>query len=58
MKPNVRVDRVVGHGQVEAVPLGDGRPVGHGGPAQRIDADAQSGGGDDRHVDDGGQVST
>ena len=48
----LRIHDVVRDGQVQAVALGDGRPVGDAGAAERVDAQAQAGPGDGRHVDD------
>ena len=51
-----RVDLVVGDRQVQAVALGDRRPVGDARAAERVDAEAQPAVADRREVDDGGQV--
>ncbi len=51
-----RVDLVVGDGQVQAVALGDGGPVGDARAAERVDAQAQAAVADHGEVDDGGQV--
>src|SRR4029450_13887276 len=51
-----RVDGLVDHLQVEPVAVGDGAPVVDRGPAQGVDAQAQSGAADGVGVDDGGQV--
>ena len=55
-EPELRVDRVVGDRQVEAVPLADRAPVVDRGAAERIDAQPKPGARDGLHVDDRAQV--
>ena len=52
MKPKVGSTRSFVMVSVDAVPLGDGGPVGHRRAAQRVDADAQAASRDGGHVDD------
>ena len=56
-EPELRIHDVVRDGQVQAVSLGDGRPEGDARAAQRIDAEAQAGRRDRRHVDDAVEVA-
>ena len=46
-----RVDLFADHGEIDAVALGDARPVVHAGAAQRVDAHADAGGADRVEVD-------
>ena len=46
-----RIDLLADHGEIDAVALGDARPVMHAGAAQRIDAHADAGGADGVEID-------
>ena len=51
------VDRVVDHGEIELVALGDRRPVVHARAAERIDAHADLRAADRIHVDDVAEIA-
>ena len=50
------IDDGIDDGEIELVALGDGVPEMDGGAAERVGADAEAGGADGFHVDDGGEV--
>ncbi len=55
-KGELRIDNLAHHIQIEAVLLGDARPVMHAGTAQRIDTQAQAGRADRGEIDDIAQI--
>ncbi len=56
MKGKVEIDLLADHAEVDAVALGDARPVVDAGAAQRIDAETQAGGADGVEIEHGAEI--
>src|ERR1019366_3361458 len=51
-----RIGVIVLDGEVEVVAIGDARPIGHAGAAQRVGAEIEARVADGVHIDDGGEI--